>query len=95
MFIHQRLDTSDIYSINNAEAVRRILEKSGKVTTVFQGHTHQNDYREIGGIHYCTLRAVVEESGLENNGYALVDLFDDSSIRIEGFRKQENYRYPA
>ncbi len=95
VFVHQRLDTSDNYSIGNAEAVRNILEKSGKVLAVFQGHTHQNDYREIGGIHYCTLRAVVEEQGLENSGYSLVDLYGDGSIRVDGFRKQKDYQLLA
>lgn len=95
VFVHQRLDTSDAYSIGNAEAVRNILEKSGKVLAVFQGHAHRNDYREIGGIHYCTMRAVVDQAGLENNGYALVDLYDDGSIRVDGFRKQKDYQWPA
>lgn len=91
VFVHQNLDRADSYGIKNARDVRKILEKSGKVLVVFQGHSHKNAYRDIGGIHYCTLRAVVEKSGLENNGYSLVDFYDDGSIRIEGFRKQEDY----
>jgi len=51
----------------SAPEVRQILEDSGNVSAVFQGHSHQNDYRDINGIHYCTMRAVIEGSGAANN----------------------------
>ena len=35
-------------------------------------HTHKNDHRDIGGIHYCTLVAMVEGSGAANNGYSVM-----------------------
>ena len=52
MFAHQRLDVTNDYCIKNATDVRKVLEASGKVLAVFQGHNHKNDYNEIGGIHY-------------------------------------------
>ena len=60
---------------------------------VFQGHSHKNDCREIGGIPYVTLVAMVEGSGAENSGYATVDLDEAGSIRVRGFRKQERYEW--
>lgn len=71
----------------------RSSQDSGKVLAVFQGHSHRNDYREISGIHYCVLVAMVEGSGEENNGYSTVDLFEGGVIRISGFRKQESYEW--
>ena len=44
-------------------AVRSVLEKSGKVIGVLQGHFHWGNYGEIRGIHYCTIQAIVEGSG--------------------------------
>jgi alkaline phosphatase len=52
------------------------------VACVFQGHSHKNDYREIAGVHYVTLVAMVEGSGAESNGYATVDLGEDGSIQV-------------
>jgi alkaline phosphatase len=95
VFAHQRLDVIRQMSVKNAADVRKLLETSGKVRAVLQGHSHQNDLQEIGGIHYCTLRAMVEGSGLENNGYSLLDVFDDGALRVTGFAKQTNYRWPA
>lgn len=95
VFAHQRLDVSTNHGVNNNADARKILESSGKVTAVFQGHSHQNDVNEINGIHYCTLVAMVEGSGKENNGYSVMDIAPDGTIKLKGFRKQADYRWPA
>ncbi|MEX0819436.1 MAG: alkaline phosphatase [Pirellulaceae bacterium] len=93
VFAHQRLDVDNHYGVRNAAQVRQVLEGSGKVLAVFQGHSHKNDHHHIGGIHYCTLVAMVEGSGIENNGYATLDLFPGNVIRIAGYRKQSGYEW--
>lgn len=95
VFAHQRLDVSDNYGVRNGPDVRRVLEGSGNVLAVFQGHSHRNDYREIDGIHYCTLVAMVEGSGAEENGYALMDLRRDGTVLLTGFRRQQTHRWEA
>jgi alkaline phosphatase len=87
---HQRLDADKAQAVQNAAEVRSLLEKSGKVLAVFQGHSHKNDYQLITGIHYTTLVAMVEGSGAENNGYTMLDVLSDGSLRLNGFRKQAN-----
>ncbi|WP_373653859.1 MULTISPECIES: metallophosphoesterase family protein [unclassified Schlesneria] len=94
VFAHQRLDVSNDHGVKNGPEVRQVLEQSGKVLAVFQGHSHQNDLREIGGIHYCTLVAMVEGAGTENNGYSVMDLDPDGTIRLKGFRQQKGYTWP-
>jgi hypothetical protein len=59
----------------------RRTNHSDKVLAVFQGHSHKNDPKEINGIHYCTLVAMVEGSGAENNGYSTMDILDGGTIR--------------
>lgn len=87
LFIHQLLDgAGDVY-VNNAEDVRQILEESGKVLAVFQGHHHAGSYSRISGIHYYTLKALVEGPGADNNSYAIVDVRTDQSITVTGYRK--------
>lgn len=93
VFAHQRLDVGNHYGVKNAADVRRVLEESGKVLAVFQGHSHKNDHTDIDGIHYCTLVAMVEGSGAENNGFSEVSLASDGTISIKGFRKQADYKW--
>lgn len=90
VFVHQRLDVSNHYAVHSAAAVRDILADSGKVLAVFQGHNHINEHKEIDRIHYCTLGAVVEGSGAENNAYSLLDVHEDGTLRLEGFRRHVN-----
>ena len=93
LFVHQRLDVRASYSVKNAAAVRKVLEDSGKVLAVFQGHSHKNELQEIGGIHYCTLVAMVEGTGIEQNAYSQMDLFPDGTIQVHGFRMQADYQW--
>lgn len=93
VFAHQRLDVSNQHGVKNAIDVRKTLEQSGKVLAVFQGHSHKNDLKDIGGIHYCTLVAMIEGTGVENSGYSTMNLDSDGTIRISGFRKQADYTW--
>lgn len=95
VFIHQRLDVSNHYGVKNAAQVRKVLEDSGKVLAVFQGHSHENELKDINGIHYCVHRAMIEGPGLKNNGYSTLDIYADGTLRLTGFRKQKKYAWPA
>ena len=88
---HQRLDGSSQHCVKNAAEVRSVLEGSGRVSVVFQGHSHQNAYTEIEHIHYCTLAAMVEGSGVANNSYTVLDIHSDGTLHLRGFRRQKNY----
>lgn len=92
VFAHQRLDGAGPHYVDNAAAVRKVLAASGHVLAVLQGHSHQNEYRQVDGLHFCTLVAIVEGSGPKQNGASLISLFEDGSLRIEGFLRQQNHQ---
>jgi alkaline phosphatase len=93
VFAHQRLDVSNNHGVKNNAQVRKIFEASKKVQLVLQGHSHQNDLKEIGDIHYCTLVAMIEGSGPENNGYSTMFLHDEGKIVLTGFRHQSSHAF--
>lgn len=90
VFIHQLLDGTGSVYVKNAAEVRRILQASGKVRGVFQGHHHPGSYSIMAGIHYYTLKALIEGSGAENNSYAVVEVQKHGDIVITGYRKAES-----
>ena len=94
VFVHQRLDGNGPASIHNREAVRKLLEASGKVLAVFQGHDHPGAYTLINGIHYYTLRAVIEGSGEANNAFAVVDVSPNLDLAITGYRRAVSLKLP-
>jgi hypothetical protein len=87
--LHHRLDASgdnSIYGPLNADAIRKILEDSGNVLIVFQGHEHAGALSRINEITYYTLKGMVEGSGPENNSYVIAEITRDLSVRIKGYR---------
>ena len=91
---HQRLDGSGDAYVKNSEAVRALLEGSGKVLAAFQGHDHPGGHRRIGGVHYYTLKALVEGSGVENNAYATVEVHPNLDLTVTGYRRAVTMELP-
>lgn len=86
VMVHQLLNGSGSEYVNNSADVRQILEQSGKVIAVFQGHRHAGSYTLTEGIHYYTLKGMVEGPGPRNSSYAIVEIHPDLSITITGYR---------
>jgi len=95
IFIHQLLDGTGPHYVKNAPQVRKLIEGSGKVAAVFQGHLHKGAYSRINGIHYYTLKAVVEGPGEQNNSYALVEVRGGGDIVVTGYRKAASKYLPC
>ncbi|MBC7808382.1 MAG: metallophosphoesterase [Akkermansiaceae bacterium] len=95
VFVHQRLDAPENvdYLIHSAPAVRTILEKSGKVLAVFQGHSHKNELQMINEIPYLTMAAMIEGSGPQNSGYSVLNVRADNSLTLTGFRKHAEHPF--
>ncbi|MEW5982265.1 MAG: metallophosphoesterase [Acidobacteriota bacterium] len=87
VFVHQQLDGEGPYYVKDAADVRKVLEESGKVLAVFQGHRHEGAFSVINGIPYYTLRALVEGPG---NAFALVTVDPDSSVWVTGYGRAES-----
>jgi len=87
VLVHQLLDGAGSHYVKNAAEVRQIIEQSGRVLAVFQGHRHDGGYSLIKGIHYYTLKAVIEGPAPANNSYAVVEVRPDMNINVTGYRK--------
>ena len=87
VFCHQQLGGKGGTYVRNSQEVRNIFQQSGKVLAAFNGHEHNGGYTSIEGIHYYTLKAVVDGSGSENNSYAIVEVLPDNNIIVTGYRK--------
>ena len=93
VFCHQQLGANSGTCVRNAQEVRNILQDSGKVLASFDGHNHDGGYRFVEGIHYYTLKAVVDGSGDENNSYAIVEILPDKNIIVTGYHKAESKNF--
>ena len=95
VFVHQQLDGTGPYYVKNAAEVREVLEKSGKVIAVFQGHRHEGGFSAINGIPYFTFRGLIEGAGPWNSAYSIVDVMPDREVRVLGYRNAESRSFRA
>ena len=61
LFMHQNIDPAipaADHRAANADEVCRIIEGSGKVKAVYQGHYHWGNHSKQGGVEYVTLPAM-------------------------------------
>jgi Icc protein len=85
-----------ICRIAERKRIRSIIERSGKVVAVFNGHVHWNHLDVIGGIPYITLQSMIENvdddaPGRPARAFAVCDLDERRLlVRILG---EETARY--
>lgn len=91
LFIHQLLDgfstVPKSVCVKNWPQIVKILEESGKVIAVFQGHHHEGHHSYRQGIHYITHGAMVE-GNISSNCYSIVEISIERGkplISVEGF----------
>jgi 3',5'-cyclic-AMP phosphodiesterase len=78
-------------------ALREVIEQSGKVLAVFNGHVHWNHLDVIAGIPYVTLQSLIENldddaPGRAAAAYAVCDL-DDRRLVINVYgAEQQRYQ---
>lgn len=94
VFVHQAID--EIWSgggCQNRAEIRKVLEDSGKVALVLQGHEHVDQHEERGGIHYLRVNSasylwVGEQydrmAHYRDSLYAFVTLHPGGRIEVEG-----------
>lgn len=83
--LHQQLDAEDDTCIANAAEVRRVIEESGKVKCVVQGHWHEGSFREVGGVAYYSAPASVFDYVGESDAHSLIEVFPSGGVRITLF----------
>lgn len=103
IFIHHPIDEQDLQGsfwfekypdycfVQHRKRIRELLEDSGKVLAVFNGHVHRNYFSTINGIHYFSLQSLVERMPGVNQpseSYALIELNRDQiMVDIHGFER--------
>ena len=109
VFAHQYLNPAEqvdaqfdpVHAVRNAEAIRKMLEQSGKVLAVFAGHYHDGDFQSINGIAYVGLQASAAYGNdtAYHNQYAVVDVLREGPayrVLVQGHGRyaQPSFRSP-
>jgi calcineurin-like phosphoesterase family protein len=84
LYCHFPVYPADPHNLWNAKEVISILEKFSCVKAYINGHNHKGKYGQKNGIHYLTLKGMVET---ESNAYSIIDIFQDR-IKVIGYGRE-------
>lgn len=85
LFCHFPILPNEIHSLWNNDEVLGLIKKFSSVKVWINGHNHAGGYTKINGIHFITMRGMVEtESG---NSFSVVT-FGDTDLRIKAYGRE-------
>lgn len=76
----------DPHILWNAQEVQSLLERYPNVLAYLNGHVHVSSHLRQNGIHYVTLRGMIES---EENSFGVVEVYRDY-IKINGYAAEKD-----
>lgn len=86
LYCHFPIFPDDKHNLWNAPEIITLIENYNNVKAYINGHNHTGNYGSKNGIHYLTLRAMVDTN---ENSYMVVQVFKDH-LQIIGYGREEN-----
>jgi manganese-dependent ADP-ribose/CDP-alcohol diphosphatase len=86
LYCHFPIYPDNIHNLWNAPAVLDLINRFPGTVAWINGHNHEGNYGLKDGVHYLTLKGMVDT---EETAYAVMKIFDDR-IEITGFGREED-----
>ena len=86
IFCHFPVYPKNSHNLWNAQEMIDLIEPYTCVKAYFSGHNHKGNYAQKKGIHYITLKGMVDTN---ETSYAVIDI-DHEKIVIKGHGREEN-----
>lgn len=81
LFCHFPIFPKDHHNLWNDKELKKLLEKFSCVKAYVNGHNHKGNYAEKNGIHYMTMKGMVENV---EPTFSIMELFKDQ-IKVKGY----------
>ena len=86
LFCHFPVYPANVHNLWNHEAVTNLLAKYPCVAAYINGHNHSGNYGKKGGIHYLTMKGMVDTL---KNSYGVIEVYEDR-LALKGYGRQED-----
>ena len=86
LFCHFPVYPANVHNLWNHEAVTNLLAKYPCVAAYINGHNHAGNYGKKGGIHYLTMKGMVDTL---KNSYGVIEVYEDR-LALKGYGRQED-----
>jgi predicted phosphodiesterase len=84
LFCHFPVFPKNGHNLWNDNEITRLLAANKDIIAWINGHNHAGNYGRKGGIHYLTLKGMVDT---EETSYAVVDVYENK-LEIRGFGRE-------
>lgn len=87
IFCHFPIAPENIHNLLNGKEVLSIVENAGSAVAWFAGHNHAGNYSESEGVHFITMKGMVETETI--NTFSIIDVYP-GRIEIKGYGNETN-----
>ena len=84
VFCHFPVYPADPHNLWNAGEIISMFEEFSCVKAYINGHNHKGKYGQKNGIHYLTLKGMVET---ETNAYSIIRVHQDE-LKVTGYGRE-------
>ena len=89
VFCHFPVYPADPHNLWNAGEIISLLEKFSCVKAYINGHNHKGKYGQKDGIHYLTLKGMVET---EDNAYSIISVAENC-LDLKGYGREKDLTF--
>ncbi len=86
LYCHFPVFPENVHNLWNANEVIELLENYQCVKAYINGHNHVGNYAQKKGIHYLTMKGMVDT---EQTSYGTINVYDDR-LEIVGYGREDN-----
>lgn len=86
LYCHFPVFPENVHNLWNANEVIELLEKYSCVKAYINGHNHVGNYGQKKGIHYLTMKGMVDT---QQTSYSTINVYDDR-LEIIGYGREDN-----
>lgn len=86
LYCHFPIYPENVHNLWNANEIIEIIEAYSCVKAYINGHNHEGNYGQKDGIHYLTMKGMVDS---DKNSYAIIEVHDDH-LKVIGYGREEN-----
>ncbi|MCZ6674572.1 MAG: metallophosphoesterase, partial [Verrucomicrobia bacterium] len=86
LYCHFPVFPENVHNLWNAPEIVELLEDYSCVKAYINGHNHAGNYDVKKGIHYLTLKGMVDTV---HTSYAVIHVYEDR-LEVKGFGREEN-----
>ena len=90
LFCHFPVFPKNSHNLWNAAVLTDLLARYPCVAAYLNGHNHAGNYGQLNGIHYLTLKGMVDT---EKTSYAVIEVYTDRLV-VKGFGRETERSLP-